>query len=183
MTRNVYEPDSIEEELAVMEERDAEDGVVPGVSLDTRISELPLRPASTVGIDASVGDAIRTMIRDQVSAVVVVDEGRLAGIFTERDVMMRIATTFHDPDEVPIVDRMTPSPESLRPDDAIAYVVSRMLDRGFGHVPVVDDAGHPLHILSMRDLMMHLLDPSDRRISTLPPEPFHGESRLDLGYG
>lgn len=183
MTRTVYQPDSIEEELAVMEERDAEGEGVPCVSLDTRISELDLRPASTVGIGATVGDAIRTMIRDQVSAVVVVDKGLVAGIFTERDVMLRVATSYLAPDEVRIADRMTPAPETLRPDDAIAYVVSRMLDRGYGHVPVVDDGGRPLHILSMRDLMMHIMDPSDRRISTLPPEPFHGESRLDLGYG
>jgi len=183
MARTFYEPDSLEEELAIMEERDEVEEGMPTISLDTRISELGLRPASILGLRASVGDALRTMQRDSVSAVVVVEEGRLVGIFTERDVVTRVAGSPRDPDGIPLVERMTRDPESLRPEDAIAYVVSRMLVGGYRHVPIVDESGVPVHVISMRDLMEHLLDPAERRISTLPPEPFHGESRIDVGYG
>lgn len=183
MARTFYEPDSLEEELAIMEERDEVDEGVRIVSLETRISELSLRPAPILGPHASVADALATMKHESVSAVVIVDAGHLVGIFTERDVLTRVAGELRDPEEIPITDRMTRDPESLRLDDAIVYVASRMLVRGYRHVPIVDDAGRPLHVISMRDLMAHVLDPAERRISTLPPEPFHGESRLDLGYG
>lgn len=184
MARKVYQPDSLEEEeLAVMDERDEADEGIPILSLDTRIAELPLRPAPVFGPRATVADALLAMQEEGVSAVVVVEAGHLVGIFTERDVVTRVAPLGRDASDLALVACMTQDPESLRLDDAIAFVVSRMLVGGYRHVPIVDDSGLPLHVLSMRDLMTHLLDPSDRRISTLPPEPFHGESRLDLGYG
>ena len=185
MMSRVFEPDSIDEEQVLMEERLSEtDDAIPPDVLDEAIGSFCTRTATTVRIEASVGDAVRTMQAERTGSVVIVDaDGRVAGIFTERDVLLSVVGRITHLDATSVADVMTPSPETLRREDTLAYAMNKMQVGGFRHVPSVVADDRPLHILSLRDVMHHVLQRFERKIETLPPEPYRGEPQLDVGYG
>ena len=153
--------------------------------LETRIDEMPLHPFRTFSRDACVSEAIDEMVNARVGAVGITSAvgDALIGLFTERDVVVRVAAKGLDPRSTPLGDVMTPRPDSLRVDDTLAYVAYEMHVRGFCHVPIEDESGHVRHLVSLRDVVAYLLRPVERRISTMPPAPYHGEVRLDVEYG
>ena len=75
----------------------------------------------------------------------------------------------------PITDLMTPDPETLRPDDTILSLLGKLYAAGFSCVPIVDEHGFPLHVLTLRDTLEGVLMRFDREIRTTPPLPYHGE--------
>src|SRR5437588_8335761 len=104
---------------------------------------------AAVPVEATVASAIHKMLDYHVGAVGVVDtEGRVAGIFTERDVLRKLALTGRKPELTPLRELMTTPVElaitSTRPGEALAI----MLERHFRHLPVVDNSGRLLGMLS-----------------------------------
>ena len=104
--------------------------------------------------DASVADAARLMTDSNVGAVLVVDGGRLVGIFSERDAVYRVMARGKDPQRTRLAEVMTPDPITAEPDETFGYALLLMHERGFRHVPVVEN-GTPIGVLSAR----HALDP------------------------
>ena len=103
---------------------------------------------------ASVTDAARLMDRNRVGAVLVVQDGRLVGIFTERDAVCRVMAPGRDPGTTRLADVMTANPITVSPDETFGYALLLMHDNGFRHVPVVED-GHAVGVVSAR----YALDP------------------------
>jgi CBS domain-containing protein len=102
---------------------------------------------------------------------------RLVGIFTERDYLLRSAT-HRGLGRLQLKKVMSPSPESLRPKDSVAYALQKMSVGRFRHVPVVDDQGLPVGMITTRDLVDFLVELCPEEILNLPPEPqlaFHPE--------
>ncbi len=99
---------------------------------------------------ASVAEAATVMATNKVGAALVMDGERLAGIFTERDILRALGEHF-DAAGHRVEQWMTPSPTSLPPDATTGEALDLMLDRGFRHVPVVD-GDHVIGIVSMRDV-------------------------------
>ncbi|MBL0289288.1 MAG: CBS domain-containing protein [Betaproteobacteria bacterium] len=99
-----------------------------------------------------VGQAAKLMAGKNVGAVMVVDEGRLIGIFTERDIAYRVVARGLDPRATPLAEVMTPEPETVAPDQPFGYALLRMHERGFRHLPVVE-GGKLLGIVSARSAM------------------------------
>lgn len=182
MSRRPYDPDSLEEELAIMEERELE-GAFELASLETRVEEMLVNPLIVLGTRQTVAAAIDAMLANHVGAIGVVAGGEVVGIFTERDVVSKIAARGLDARDVTLEQVMTPRPESVRVDDTLASVAYEMLVQGFCHVPICDVEGNVRHLVSLRDVVRFLLKPVERRISTSPPFPYHGEVRLDVEYG
>ncbi len=91
------------------------------------------------------------MSTHQVGAALVLDGGRLAGIFTERDILRALGSDF-DAAGHQVSDRMTREPVTASPDADAADVLATMLERGFRHVPIVDGEA-VVGIVSMRDVM------------------------------
>lgn len=86
-------------------------------------------------------------------------EGRsLAGIFTSRDFLNRIAAVRADPAAIVLGDVMTPTPCTLRPRDPVAFAINWMAMEGFRNVPIVSDDGAVLGVLTVWDVMRHLED-------------------------
>lgn len=115
-----------------------------------RITRTPL---VTVSARASVMDAVRTMHEEHIGAIAVVDDDRLAGIFSERDLMNRVVLERKDPEQTRVGDVMTSPvitiPRSLTADDALKL----MDERQIRHLPVVNIDGRLLGMLSVRSLL------------------------------
>ncbi len=111
---------------------------------------------AAVPSSASVARAVQKMREQQADSILVVDDGALVGIFTERDFLNRVAGQRRDPQDTVVAEVMTRDPETLRPRDCISYVINRMAMRGFRNVPIVDEHGSPVAVLDIREVMNHL---------------------------
>ncbi len=123
---------------------------------------------AAVRVESNVADAIRMMLDRHVGAVGVVDsEGRVAGIFTERDVLRKLSLTRRDPETTPVRELMTTPVElattSTGPGEALAI----MLERHFRHLPVVDNSGKLLGMLSIRNLLEHRIGDLNHELESL----------------
>lgn len=94
---------------------------------------------------------------DEIGVVVVCDpHGRPSGLISERDIVAALAQGA-DPDEVTADKAMTPYVVSLRADDQLFDAAGQMLDRGIRHLPVLDESGSVVGMVSVRDLLRPLL--------------------------
>ena len=103
--------------------------------------------------EITVAEAARLMKKNSVGAVMVVkDNGRLAGIFTERDAVFRVLAEGRDPKTTRLSDVMTPQPQTIAPEKPFGHALLMMHESGFRHVPVVED-GKPVGMVSARDAL------------------------------
>jgi CBS domain-containing protein len=124
--------------------------------------------AATVPVEASVADAIRTMLDHHVGAVGIVDrEGRVAGIFTERDVLRKLSLTKLDPEGTPVRDLMTTPVEMATRETGPGEAMATMVERHFRHLPVADNDGKLLGILSIRNLLEWRIDGLTQELDSL----------------
>ncbi|MCW5603186.1 MAG: CBS domain-containing protein [Burkholderiales bacterium] len=98
----------------------------------------------------TVADAARLMKQRRVGAIMVLEEGVLVGVFTERDALFRVVAEGRDSTRTPLVDVMTRNPRTLRPGDTFHHALQMMHEGRFRHVPVVED-GKPVGMVSARD--------------------------------
>jgi CBS domain-containing protein len=129
----------------------------------------PSEPITLAG-ETSVQDAIGHMVAQHRAAVVVVDaEGRLSGIFTERDVLIRVLGERRDPARTPLVEVMTPNPEALTLQDRICFAVNRMSTAGFRTIPLVDGERRPIGIVTVNDVVKWLAEIFPEAVLNLRP--------------
>ena len=115
-------------------------------------------PAS-VPLSATAADAIEAMNRRRMGAAAVVDEqGVIAGVFTERDVLTRVALSGRDPHKIPITDVMTTPVLMGTRDTSIAEATAVMINHHRRHLPVVEDDGRLIGILSIRHVLERKVD-------------------------
>ena len=98
-------------------------------------------------------DAMSGEVHD---CVLVIAQDKLAGIFTSRDFLNRVAAERGDPAKIPLSSVMTRGPRTLRPWDGVAFAINWMAIEGFRNVPIVDDEGVVLGVLTVWDVMRHL---------------------------
>ena len=133
------------------------------------ISTLPLKAAITVPLDGTLAEAVRTLQEGHVGCVLVVDaNGGLAGIFTERDLLTKVAGRRHDWDNEPISAFMTSAPETLRLDDSLAWALNYMHLGGYRHVPLLDEVGHLAGVVSVKDIVEHIVELFPAAVVNLP---------------
>ena len=106
----------------------------------------------TANAEITVAAAARLMKERRVGAILVLREGKLAGIFTERDAVFRVIAEGRDPAGTRIAEVMTVNPRTITPDRPFGHALHLMYEGGFRHVPVVDD-GRPLGVVSSRDAL------------------------------
>ena len=143
--------------------------------LDQRMIREPIRllrpkPRAPLSLDAddSVEAAWRLMRDERVGCVLVVENGALVGIVSERDLLMRA----DEPRSArPLREVMTPEPETLSPDDPIVYALNKMSVGGFRHVPLVDAEGRPVGVVSVKDVVNYIVDFFPNDVLTVPPSP------------
>jgi CBS domain-containing protein len=164
----MQEDDIIDEEIQIADER----FLTVGAAILTKpIRALKVRLPIIVRREASVREAIRSMVRNSVGCVLIEDDERLVGIFSERDVLTKVIGKGLDPDETLVESVMTADPETLTPESNISYALNKMSVGGFRHVPLIDERGRPVAVVSMRDVVDYVVDLFPGDILNLPPEP------------
>lgn len=110
-------------------------------------------------LDATVHDAISTMIDHAVGAVAVVDEqGIVAGMFTERDVLAKFALSGRNPSQTSVRDMMSPMVEMATVETTPSEAFAVMIERHYRHMPIVDDHGKVLGVCSIRNILQARVD-------------------------
>ncbi len=137
------------------------DRPMPGDPVERSLVEDPVgrlnpRKPVTVRPTTTVREAIRIMLDSNVGALLVVDDAdHLAGIFSERDLLTKVAGLRDDYGERPVSEFMTRDPESVAPYHTLAFVLHKMDCGGYRHVPVLQQ-GHPIAMISVRDMLRHI---------------------------
>ena len=123
-----------------------------------RIAVLKPRKPFSVGPDAPVGEVLKTMVDRGIGCMVVVEGGRLLGLFSERDALMRVNVDAVRMASRPVSEVMTVNPATLRSRDKIAYALHRMNVGGFRHIPILDDDDKLVGVISIRDILRYLTE-------------------------
>lgn len=110
------------------------------------------REAVNAPENMTVSEAACLMREKQVGAVMVVEEGKLVGVFTERDALFRVVAECRDAKTTRLTEVMTPNPRTIHPDRPFPDALHLMHEGGFRHVPVVED-GRPVGMVSARDAL------------------------------
>lgn len=100
----------------------------------------------------SVLGACQKMAAARVGAIMVMEQDKLIGLFTERDVLVRVVASGIDPAKTALADVMTANLQTITPDQPLGHAMHLMFDGGFRHVPVVDN-GRPVGMISARDAL------------------------------
>jgi len=121
--------------------------------------------AASVLVEATAEQAIRTMIDRHVGAVAVIDENlRVAGIFTERDVLRRLSLGERDPRKISVREVMTTPVEMATRATTAGEALATMVERHYRHLPIVDDDGRLLGMLSIRNVLQAQIDTLTRQL-------------------
>jgi CBS domain-containing protein len=140
-----------------------------------------------LGKDERVARAFDLMSREAHDCVLIVEGDKLAGIFTSRDFLNRVAAVRGDPQALALGHVMTAAPRTLRPRDGVAFAINWMAVEGFRNVPIVDDDGNVLGVLTIWDVMRHLnhfFDEIDATPRTTSVDDISGVvGMIDLGGG
>ena len=160
--------DFLDDDLLATEEQELfHDG-----ALQRPISELPeLQPLITASPDDSVRSVINLLVEKRVGCALIVSEERLTGVFTERDVLQKVATSNVDIDATPVGELMTKNPETLRQHDELVYALHQMALGGYRHIPLLDASGAPVAVVSMRDIVGYIASLYPDEVMKLPSHP------------
>jgi CBS domain-containing protein len=100
----------------------------------------------------AVSKVAKLMAGKNVGAAMIVENDRLIGIFTERDVVMRVVARGLDARTTPVADVMTPAPITITPEKSFGYALLLMHEKGFRHLPVIEN-DRLIGIVSSRSAM------------------------------
>jgi CBS domain-containing protein len=144
---------------------------IRGAIFEESLGKVPRRPMVTVPVTASIAEAVAAMNEHRVGCAVVVKDGRLAGIFTERDVLRKVAGTTLDVRAATVESVMTADPDTLPATASIAHALRKMSVEGYRHIPLVTPDGRPVGVVAVRDIVAWMVELFPQGVLNLPPEP------------
>jgi len=119
------------------------------------ISGLPRRPPTLINVGDPLSLAVRLMQRADARTLLVMDDGKLAGIITGSDFLKKVAGPREDLSAVTCREIMTPNPVCLQEDDSIALAINMMGSGDFRHLPILKD-GVPVTVINVNDVFMYI---------------------------
>jgi CBS domain-containing protein len=133
------------------------------------IREVMTADPQTVSSDATLEEAAREMQSDDIGAVLVTDNGGVAGILTDRDIVVRAVAEGRDPSSTKVGDVATREVQTLTPDSSVDDAIKLVREQNVRRIPVVED-GRPAGIVSIGDLAIERdTDSALADISSEPP--------------
>jgi CBS domain-containing protein len=133
------------------------------------VAHLEALPPICVEPGLTVRGALRELQTRRRSTLLICREGKLTGIFTERDAIRLMIDEGQL--DVPVEQVMTRNPVVIRPDDSIGEAIAKMSHGGYRRLPIVNQDGVPTGILSVRQILRYLVEQFPTAIYTLPPTP------------
>jgi CBS domain-containing protein len=138
--------------------------------MTARVSTLALTAPITVQAGSTVGALVERVQDRKVGCVLVEEAGRMIGIITERDILMKVVA--RDVSYAEPVDKfMTANPVTISPDNTIGDAANLMNERKFRHIPVVDHNGQATGIVSIKDIIGIVAEAFPEQVLNLPPRP------------
>ncbi len=122
-----------------------------------------------VGPEVSVREVLGLLREHRRGSLLVCRDGRLAGIFTERDALRLMAATADL--DVPIEGVMTPDPVTVAANDPLSTAIARMSENGYRRLPIVDEHGRPVGVLDAAGIVHWLVQHFPAAVYNLPPVP------------
>lgn len=136
----------------------------------TRVSDVRRRPFVAVTSDAKLADVVSQIREVNRGAVVVVDDAKVVGIFTARDLMLRVNHAGDGWKQTPVREVMTESPVTIRPDQSIEDAMNYMVAGNYRHLPVLD-GDKVVSVLSIRDVLKYLVSFFPKEFLNQPSDP------------
>jgi CBS domain-containing protein len=175
---------NVSESQLLLPDEESVERFLPGIVVkDLRRSLRTLmKPAFTLPVEASVAEAIEQMKTKRHGCVLLVQNKRLVGIFTERDILKKIIGATFDLETTPIASVMTPTPHALWADDTIAYALNFMDLGGYRHIPIVDNMFEPVGMVSVKDIITYLVQHFADEVLNLPAHPLAYKGDPDFEF-
>ena len=128
--------------------------LIPPNILSASIGSIGLKDPLTMRPEATLQECLDIMQKHRVGSLLVVDvSGKLVGIFTERDFLLKVLGKVSDFSSAHVSDFMTKDPVREKPDASLAFALSVMSHGGFRHVPIVDQDDNPIGMVSVKDVV------------------------------
>ena len=124
-------------------------------------------PPTEIGPEATVLGAVGVMAKARVGAIAVVERAQLQGIFTERDLMLRVVQQQRDPAATKVRDVMTSPVVTTSDTTPASEALNLMLDRHLRHLPILGSDGQLLGMLSIRDLLQDEVEQLSRELDSM----------------
>jgi len=135
-----------------------------------KIRHLDLAPLVCVDVESSLRDVVNTMQSQRVGCVLVTENGKLAGIFTERDLVFKVMGEIVEYSRA-VREFMTAWPKTLHPDDSVADAIQLMDEGGYRDIPLVNEEGGLLGRLAVSTIIHFLAENYPQEVLSLPPRP------------
>lgn len=124
--------------------------------LEDQVALLKPQTPVTIAPTTTIQEALDLMLQKNIGAVLIVDDtGALLGIFSERDMLKKVAGLYDSYATLPVGNFMTLKPESVAATDPLAFALHKMDIGGYRHLPIVQD-GKPVGVVSVRDMLRHI---------------------------
>ena len=131
---------------------------------------LGMDPPVVADASTTLGAVVRRMRDERSGCALLTRDGKLAGIFTERDLVLRVVGVEGALDQ-PVSDWMTPDPDRVHQKDPVDTAIRLMRRRGYRNVPVVDEADQVIGCVRHKDIVDYIAEVYPERVLNLPPDP------------
>ena len=175
--------DIYDDELKEMYESKEEAGVTldQGISPNDPISSLRQEKFIVLNEHATLREAINNIQKYHIGCILLENEKKITGIFTERDIVQNIVGKRHNLENECVANYMTKSPDVLHMQDPIAIALNKMISGGYRHIPIVDKTEKPIGVIAMYNIINHLGDCFFDDIINLPPTPLRDQTQREGG--
>lgn len=137
---------------------------------EVEVLALELQPPLVLGGATTVGEVIRQMQDSGIGYALLTEKNRLAGIFTERDVLLSVLGNDAVLDQ-PVSGHMTPDPVCIGAKDTVRQAVLLMHQGGYRQIPIVDATGQVAGCVRHKDIAEYLVNHFAEHVLNLPPDP------------
>lgn len=164
--------DKFNDELRSMQElMDEQEIALRDQDLMVPIKTLNLKKVVTVEPETSIKHCVEMLLARHFGCLLVVKNNKLKGIFTERDVLLKIAGEEIDLEKAKVDDYMSPNPVTLTMNDPIIAALRLMHQGGYRHISIVNEKNQPVSVLSIRDIVQYIVEFFPQDVLNLPPHP------------
>jgi CBS domain-containing protein len=154
-------PEDFEDPLSNYEPAEYGDALEECLAEET-VSQLQVKPYAEISPSTSVYEALQALAGLKVASVLVVDDGQLVGVFTERDALERVSPQFSEVKDAPVREVMTSNPIVVYETDPVGTAISMIAVAGYRHVPVLDIHDKVVGVVSPRRVLAFLKERYER---------------------